>query len=482
MGKKIKIALIGRPNVGKSALFNRLSKKRIAIVDEAVGVTRDRLYTDSEFFGHQFELIDTGGIDPISKIPFHDEVRIQTEIAIEEADILVMVVDGQVGVTLLDEMVANHLLRTKKKVVLAVNKIDDHLHKHLIHPFYQLGIGDIVAVSAVQGLQVTELLEHCFKGVEWPEEEVEEPSIKVAIIGRPNAGKSTLVNYLLQESRCVVSPIAGTTRDSIDTHIEKEGKKFTLIDTAGIRRKRAEHEVVDKFAAVRTQRAIARADVCILLMDAQQGITAQEKRIAEMIEEQGKGCILLFNKWDLVHGFRMEHCLRGIKEEASFLSYCPTLFVSALTGRNLEELFPLMLSVKEQRDQRVSTGQLNKFIEQVFQKYHPPMIRGKRLRVYYTTQVQASPPRFVMFVNGPELMMDSYKKYILNQFREKYGFAGVPIIFELRGKGERQAEADAPVEAKPKGRLISREEMEEEDFDLEAFPDLQEELDSSYYS
>lgn len=481
MKKKIKLALVGRPNVGKSALFNRICNRRIAIVDEAVGITRDRLYADADFFGKPFEVIDTGGIDSLSDIPFYDEVRMQTEIAIEEADVLVMVVDGQIGVTTLDEAVADALLKTKKRVVLAVNKIDDYLQMDNMHGFYSLGIKDIVAVSAVQGFQMAELLETCFEEINWPEAEIEEDKrIKVAIVGRPNVGKSTLVNYLLDENRCVVSPIAGTTRDSIDTHLEKDGQVFTLIDTAGIRRKRAEHEVVDKFAAVRTQRAIDRADICIFVMDANQGITAQEKKIAEQIEEAGKGCILLFNKWDLVKGFRMEHCLKGIQQDALFISYCPTLFVSAMTGRNLDDLFTLILKVKNEMEQRISTGQLNKFVEQVFQKYHPPMIQGKRLRVYYMTQVQIAPPRFVMFVNAPELMLETYKKYMINQFREQYGFTGVPIVFELRGKGQRQGEEAA-------AKKIVEEDTSAEkllDSDYEDIPDLQEaeELDPSYYS
>lgn len=478
MKKKIKLALVGRPNVGKSALFNRICKRRIAIVDEAVGVTRDRLYTDADFFSKPFELIDTGGIDPTSDIPFHQEVRMQTEIAIEEADVLVMVVDGQVGVTLLDETVAKLLLRTQKKVILAVNKVDDYLQLDSLYPFYSLGIANVVAVSASQGFQIAELLETAFEGIQWPEEEeISDGSIKVAIIGRPNVGKSTLVNYLLEEARCVVSPIAGTTRDSIDTHIEKDGQSFTLIDTAGIRRKGAEHEAVDKFAAVRTQRAIERADICILVMDANQGITTQEKRIAEQIEELGKGCILLFNKWDLVKGCRMEHCLKSVQIEASFLNYCPTLFASALRGRNIDEIFPLICKVHEQMGQRITTGQLNKFIEQVFQKYHPPMIQGKRLRVYYMAQVQTSPPRFVMFVNGPELMLETYKKYMINQFRETYHFTGVPLVFELRGKGQRQEEE---ITAVPRAQLQSKK-VSDDELDLEDFPDLQKELDASYF-
>lgn len=484
MSKKIKLALVGRPNVGKSALFNRICGKRIAIVDEAVGVTRDRLYAPADFFGQDFEVIDTGGLDSLSEIPFYQEVKIQTEVAIEEADVIVMVVDAQVGVSLLDEVVAKSLLRTKKKIVLAVNKIDDFLQMDLVYPFYSLGISSVVPVSAVQGFQIAELLEAAFEETKWPEgPEEEDPSIKVAIIGRPNVGKSTLVNHLLQEARCVVSPIAGTTRDSIDTHLTKEDREFTLIDTAGIRRKRAEHEAVDKFAAVRTERAISRADICILLMDSNQGITTQEKRIADQIEEAGKSCILVFNKWDLVEGFRMEHCLKGVRMEASFLSYCPALFVSALTGRNLEDLFSLIIKVYEAGKQRITTGQLNKFIELVFQKYHPPMIQGKRLRVYYMTQVQNSPPRFVMFVNFPELMLETYKKYMINQFREQYDFTGVPLVFDLKGKHQKQEETipHEKVEALEEDLSKLDEEVDEEEFFEEELPDLQEEFDASYY-
>lgn len=469
MQNRLKIALVGRPNVGKSALFNRICKKRISIVDEAVGVTRDRLYAEADFFGRPFTLVDTGGIDPQAEIPFQDEVRLQTQIAVEEADVLILVVDALVGVTTADEWVAHFLLRTQKKVLVAVNKVDDWGHLDKVYPFYSLGISDVVPVSAEQGFQIAELLEVALQGASPPCQETPSlPSIKVAIVGRPNVGKSTLVNFLLEEARCVVSPVAGTTRDSIDSVIEREGQRFTLIDTAGIRRKKSEQEAVEKFASVRTAKAMARADICILVLDAQMGITAQEKRIAEQIESLGKCCLLLLNKWDLVKGFRMEHCLQGIQEEASFLRYCPTLFVSALTGRNLQELFTLLHRVHEQSLLRVSTGQLNKFVEQVFQKYHPPMIRGKRLRVYYMTQVQSAPPRFVMFVNGPELMLDSYKKYMENQFRLQYEFLGVPLVFELRGKGQRSDQA--PTVA----AVASKEQVSEA-------PDLQEELDSSYF-
>ena len=448
MNKILKLALVGRPNVGKSALFNRICKKKMAIVDEMEGVTRDRLYSSADFFGRPFEVIDTGGIDAHSKIPFQEEVRRQTEIAIEEADTLVMVVDARVGVTTLDEEVAKLLLRTGKPVSLAVNKIDDFEHLELMHHFYSLGISKMVAVSAVQGFQIAELLETAFKGVNFPKE-VDLPSsskIQVAIVGRPNVGKSTLLNFLLKEERSVVSPIAGTTRDSIDVDLEVEDTTYTLIDTAGIRRKRAEHEVVDKFAAIRTERAIERADVCVMMLDAQEGITAQEKRIARHIEEHGKGCILLFNKWDLVKGFRMEHCLQGAQQMAAFLAHCPTLFVSANTGRNLQDLFKHIKEVHTQYHRRITTGQLNKFMERTVQKYHPPMIQGKRLRIYYLAQVDTRPPRFVFFVNDPDRMCESYKKYLINQFRETYQFTGVPLVFALRGrktKEEREEELAA---------------------------------------
>ena len=444
--KKIKVAIVGRPNVGKSALFNRICKKRIAIVDEMEGVTRDRLYADADYFGRPFEIIDTGGIDNQSELPFNEEVKRQAEIAIEEADSLIMVVDAKVGLTKLDQEVARILKRTDKPLCLAVNKVDDFSKESMTAPFYNLGIGNLVPISANHGLNVAELLglalEHCRE----TEEVIAENTIKVAVIGRPNVGKSTLINYLLDEDRCVVSPIAGTTRDAIDvTVVSKEGESFTFIDTAGIRRKKSEHDVVDKFAAIRTERAIQRADVCVLILDSLTGMNAQDKHIANQIEKEGKGCILLFNKWDLVKGFRMEHCLQGIKMEASFLNYCPTLFISALAGRNIEKIFPLIKEVHTQLHQRISTGQLNRFIEKSMQKYHPPMHQGKRLRIYYMAQINTAPPQFVFFVNFPTLMYESYKKYLINQFRETYGFTGAPLLFYLKKRNqEKKGRKTAP--------------------------------------
>jgi GTP-binding protein len=437
MKKLLKLAIVGRPNVGKSALFNRICKKRIAIVDEAEGITRDRLYAQSDFFGLPFEVIDTGGINARSKVAFNEQIRRQAEIAIEEADSLIMVVDSQVGITDLDYELAHILLRTKKPLCLAVNKMDDQRQDHLIYSFSPLGISNKVAVSAAQSWHIAELLEQAlapFK--DDPAFFVDNPSqaINICIAGRTNVGKSSLVNYLLSEERCIVSPIPGTTRDSIDVPFTHDGTLFNLIDTAGIRRKKAENEVVDKFAFMRTERAIERADICLLMMDAQQGMTSQEKKMANKIEEAGKGCILLFNKWDLVKGFRMEHCLKGIEEDVGFLNHCPKLFMSAKTGRNVEKIFDYIKQVHENSQKRISTHELNKFIGACLQKNHPPMITGKRLRIYYMAQVQVQPPMFIVFVNYPHLMVESYKKYLYNQFRDTYSFSGVPIIMHLKGK------------------------------------------------
>jgi GTP-binding protein len=441
MSQLPKLAIVGRPNVGKSALFNRIIQKKIAIVDEAEGVTRDRLYAESDLFGFKFQVIDTGGIDPKSLADFNEHIKRQAEIAIEEADTLIMVVDGKIGPTALDHDVAKILLRTSKPVTLAVNKVDSPDQKELLYPFYSLGIKEIIPVSASQNWQIAELLESAFKTIDkTPHEATIDPNIKVAVVGRPNVGKSSFINHILDEERCIVSPIPGTTRDSVDTVATLNGTPYTLIDTAGIRKKNKESEVVDKFAAIRTERAIERADVCLLMVDAQTGITAQEKRIANDIEAAGKGCIVLLNKWDLVKGFRMEHCLRGIEEAVPFLKHCPTLFISAKTGRNLEKVFPLVDEVVNDLKKRITTGELNRFVAGCLQRNHPPMIKGKRLRIYYMAQVDVNPPRYVLFVNYPELMADTYKKYLYNQFRNEWRYSGVPIIMHLRGKEKNQGD------------------------------------------
>ncbi len=434
-----KIALVGRPNVGKSALFNRICQKRLSIVDEQEGITRDRLYADTEVFGRFVTVIDTGGIDITETMPFNQEIRRQAQIAIEEADVVILVVDGQIGPHPLDEEVAKLLLAAKKPVVVAVNKIDNCQEDLKIHEFHSLAVKEIIAVSAVQGYQIAELLEKALSFLSPQEEKAElatsPEGIRVAIVGRPNVGKSTLLNHLLHEERSIVSPIAGTTRDAIDVPLQYQGQNYLLIDTAGIRRKKSEKEVVDKFARVRTDEAIDRADVCLLILDSFEGFTTQEKRIASEIEARGKSCILLFNKWDLMKNFRMEHAMRGVREELPFLNHCPTMFISCLKQRNLDQIFPLVKEVYEERQKRITTGGLNKFIEGCLQKYHPPLIIGKRLRIYYMTQVETNPPKFVLFVNNPTLMTESYKKYLVNNFREVYGFKGCPLQLELRGKG-----------------------------------------------
>lgn len=490
MIKLPKLAIVGRPNVGKSALFNRICKKRIAIVDEAEGVTRDRLYADADIFGLHFQVIDTGGINSRSTALFNEEVKRQAEIAIEEADTLIMVVDSHIGITTLDAELAQILLRTKKPLCLAVNKIDDPSQDHLCYPFAKLGISKMVSVSASHNWHIAELLEAAFET--FPTEQLEQdadPTIHLCIVGRPNVGKSSLVNYLLDENRCIVSPIPGTTRDSVDVPFTHNGQSYNLIDTAGIRRKHSEHEVVDKFATMRTERAIERADVCILMLDAQEGMTLQEKKIANMIEAAGKGCVLLFNKWDLVKGFRMEHCLKEVEDQVSFLKHCPKLFISAKTGRNVEKIFDVVKEVNDNAQKRITTHQLNKFIAASLQKNHPPMLQGKRLRIYYMAQVSVQPPKFIFFVNFPNLMSDTYRKYLYNQFRETYSFTGVPILMHLKGKEKtRQTLAERLEESAAKQKkLASNKDSEGDDAgndfgDDEDDDHINHDLDPSFYN
>lgn len=435
--RPITIAVVGRPNVGKSALFNRLAGKRISIVDELEGVTRDRIYYEIDFFGQKIKLIDTGGIDEFSLDPFQPHICHQAKEALMEADGIIMVVDGQTGPLIMDERLAKVVLKWNKPAVLAVNKIDSMKQQDLIHEFYHLGIEEVVGISALHGHHIAELIDPILANIKLDEEEdVEQHDshLKVAVIGRPNAGKSTFVNHLLNEERLVVSPIAGTTRDSIDVACSYLEQNITLIDTAGIRRKKSESEAVEKFAAIRTQRAIERADICILMLDATQGLTAQEKGIIHQIEALGKGLVLFFNKWDLVSGYRMEHCETALKMFAPFTEYCPVVFGSAKTGRNTSQVLESVMTVHKMMQLRITTGQLNKFIEKTIQKVHPPMIQGKRLRIYYMTQIMTAPPKFVLFVNYPERMTLAYKRYLINEFRAAYQFTGVPLFFTLKAK------------------------------------------------
>jgi GTP-binding protein len=429
-----KIAIVGRPNVGKSALFNCIVKKRAAIVDEAEGVTRDRLYGLADLFGRPFEVIDTGGM--LSSDPdFGEDITRQAEIAIEEADAIIQVVDGSVGPQALDMEVAKILRRTRKPMALAVNKMDSSRSDERLYAFSCLGLQPMIATSATHRYQIAELLEALLQHVpSHPVDTIEQTSPNVAIVGRPNVGKSMLLNALLGTPRCIVSEHPGTTRDSIDTELSRNGTSYTFVDTAGIRRKPKEHAVVEKFAAIRTESAIERADICLLVVDCQAGITSEEKKIARAIEEAQKGCVIALNKWDLVKHVRMEHAMKGLEHEIPFLHHCPKLFISAKTGRNVEQLFPLIDTCLSAMSQRIPTNALNKSLMAWMQKNHPTIIGGKRLRIYYMAQIDTHPPRFVLFVNNPNLMDDGYRRYVMNQLRLTYQFGGVPLLLTLRGK------------------------------------------------
>lgn len=436
MSQPIKIAIVGRPNVGKSALFNALCGQRLSIVDEAEGVTRDRIYCIHTWKGFLLELIDTGGIDPRSKVGYQEQIRRQAETAIEEADVIVLVVDGSIGIEPVDREVAQLLHRRGKTLICAVNKIDSNHQDPLTAEFAKLGIEQLVGVSALHRRNLDALLMAAIGDRPRPTSIEREREPRITIVGRPNVGKSTLTNLLCGEDRCLVAEEVGTTRDAIDVPIEIEGKKYILVDTAGVRRKGSEREVVDKCASLRTEAAIESSDLCLLMLDARTGISAQEKRLAQRIEDLGKTCVVLLNKWDLVTGFRMEHCLKSIRQEASFLKHCPILCISAAVGRNIQMMWHEIDRVLAASQQRITTGQLNRFLERALIKRSPPMIQGKRLKVYYLTQVGIEPPRFVLFVNHPRYMADSYRKYLVNQLREAFGFPGCPLFFSLRKRGE----------------------------------------------
>lgn len=439
MGQYHKIAIVGRPNVGKSSLFNRIVGRRVAIVNEEVGVTRDRLYHEADIFGTPFEVIDTGGLDNSHAHPFAKEVNAQVRAAIDEASHIILVVDGRVGLVTEDIQVARELKKLGKSIFLAVNKVDDLDSVNLVAPFYKLGLENVFAVSAAHAVNVAELLiaiKEATKGLELIKE-VENTDVRVAIIGRPNVGKSTLLNYLLQSDRVVVSPIAGTTRDSIDETVEYEGKKVVFIDTAGIRRKKSEKNVIDKFAFMRTERAIRSASICILVVDSRDGITSEEKKMLRMIEDLGKGCMILLNKWDLCPGFRMEHAVASLSDEMPFTTILPKIIGSALTGRNVHTLFEHVFAIKGELEKEITTGQLNSFLKASLEKAAPPMLQGKRLKIYYATQIGSTPPKFVLFVNNKALILGSYKRFLINEFRKMFSFAGVPVTFFFRGKKKR---------------------------------------------
>lgn len=419
----MKIALVGRPNVGKSSLFNAISKKRISIVDEKEGVTMDRIYASLEFFGRGFELIDTGGISD------NIDVREQAMIAIEEADVILQVVDGRVGVTLQDRDISRIVLRSKKRAVLVVNKVDDIGMKDMVWNFLELGFSDIFAVSATQRRGIDEVLE-CAIGEGRGEIREEEEAVEVAIVGAANVGKSTLLNSILDEKRAVVSEKPGTTRDSVSGRFVFNKRVYSLIDTAGIRRKKKEKEAVEKFSYIRTREAIERAKVVILVVDAMKGLTGQDKKIFSYIEKIGKGALIFLNKWDLV-GSGGKRVKRECEEE--IWGY-PVLLGSALENMGLGEIFLEVEGICESLEKRVSTPLLNRFIEECLSKYSPPMVLGKRLKIYYLTQIGSG--RFSLFVNRKDLMNRSYERYLVNSFRKRFEFFGVPVNFKVRAKGD----------------------------------------------
>lgn len=434
------VAVIGRPNVGKSTFFNRIVGKRISIVEDTPGVTRDRIYAEAEWNGIHFSLIDTGGIEPDSKDVILSQMREQAQIAMDMADVILFIVDGKEGITSADEEVANMLRRKGREIVLLVNKIDNPRKiPDTFYDFYSLGVGEPIPVSAANMLNLGDVLDKIVSS--FPEGAGEEDeSTKVAVIGKPNVGKSSLINRLLAEKRVIVSDIAGTTRDSIDTPFTWEGEDYTLIDTAGIRRQNKINENIEKYSVIRAVAAIERSDVCLLVIDATEGITEQDKRIAGVAHEAGKGIIIVVNKWDLLkkETYTMKEYRETIEAELPFLSYAPTLFISVLTGQRVQEVMKTVKTVAENRSMRVPTGQLNSLISDAVMMKQPPSDKGKRLKIYYVTQVGIRPPLFSFQINKRELMHFSYARYLENKIREAFNFDGTSVKFVFREKGEKE--------------------------------------------
>ena len=436
------VAIVGRPNVGKSMLFNRLVGKRLSIVEDTPGVTRDRLYAECEWCGRTFDMVDTGGIEPSTDSEILQFMREQAQIAIDSADVIVLVTDIRTGVTAADKDVANMLLRSRKPVVLAVNKADSTGPEDpAVYEFYELGLGDPIAVSAVHGHGTGELLDACL--AHFPpqtDEEEEDDRIKVAVIGKPNVGKSSLINCILGEKRVIVSNVAGTTRDAVDTPFENEKGKYVFIDTAGIRRKSKVDERVEKFSVMRAQLAIERADVCVIMIDAREGVTEQDTKIAGLAHEAGKASIVVVNKWDLVEKETgtMEKMRKDVMRDLSFMSYAPILFISALTGQRTERLFELINFVNDQSNMRISTGMLNDVLADAQARVQPPTDKGRRLKIYYMTQTGIKPPNFVIFCNSRELFHFSYQRYLENQIRSVFGLEGTPVRIVIRQKGDKE--------------------------------------------
>ena len=436
------VAIVGRPNVGKSMLFNKLTGKRLSIVEDIPGVTRDRLYAQAEWRGRVFDLVDTGGIEPGTDDQILSFMREQAEIAIAAATVIVFVCDIRTGMTAADQEVAGMLQRSRKPVVLAVNKMDSTGHNDPdMYEFYNLGLGDPHPVSAVHGHGTGDLLDACFEFFPQSDgEEEEDDVVKVAIIGKPNVGKSSLVNRILGQERVIVSDVAGTTRDAVDSYLEKDGQKYLIIDTAGMRKKSRVDDRVEKFSVLRATMAIERSDVCVVMIDAQEGVTEQDTKVAGLAHEAGKACIIAVNKWDAIEkdGKTMGRMEEDVRRDLSYMTYAPVLFLSALTGQRVDKLFGLIDSVVNQAAMRIPTGVLNQVLADAQARVQPPTDKGKRLKIYYMTQIGVKPPHFVIFCNDAKLFHFSYQRYLENQIRATFGLTGTPVRITIRQKGDKE--------------------------------------------
>lgn len=439
MAKPI-VAIVGRPNVGKSTLFNRIAEKRVSIVDDSPGVTRDRIYADAEWTGRHFALVDTGGIDFNDKDELLPAMRNQARLAMEEADVILFVVDGKVGITQADQEIVGMLRSAKKPVIVAVNKVDNVKGIPDSYEFYALGLGEPIAISAVNALNLGDLLDEVVRSLPDDETEAEDPdTIRVAVVGRPNVGKSSLVNALLGEERVVVSNIPGTTRDAIDTYFKQDGVTFVFVDTAGMRRRGKIEAALERYSVIRSLRAIDRADVVLMLIDAVEGVTEQDKKIAGYVHESGRASVLVVNKWDLLpkDGKTSLRYTETLRQELGFMQYSPVVFLSALTKQRVTRIPEVVKYVAEQHAMRVSTSLLNQVVRDAVGINPPPSDRGKRLKIYYATQASVRPPTMIFFVNDQELMHFSYLRFLENKLREAFGFEGTPLKLVVR---PRQAE------------------------------------------
>ncbi|WP_353097371.1 ribosome biogenesis GTPase Der [Tissierella praeacuta] len=434
------VCIVGRPNVGKSTLFNKLVGKRIAITEDTPGVTRDRIYAEGEWLGKYFTVIDTGGLEPENEEIIMKNIKRQAEIAIDTADVILFVVDGLEGLNSADREIGNMLRKSGKNVIVVCNKIDTPSFKNQVYEFYELGLGEPMIISGEQALGIGDLLDEVVKY--FPEDkdtEYDEDLIKVSLIGKPNVGKSSLINNILGEERVIVTNIPGTTRDAIDTYFNYGDNRYVFIDTAGLRRKRSIYEEVERYSVIRTLTAVDRSDVCILVIDATEGVTEQDTKIAGYAHDNGKAIIIAINKWDLVKKDTNTHLEfeKEIRKVLGFITYAPIVFISALTGQRVDKLLELINVVNNNYNLRIGTGILNDIINEAVLMNQPPSDKGKRAKIYYGTQVSVRPPKFLIFVNYKELMHFSYVRYLENQIRNHFGFVGTPIQFEFRQKGEK---------------------------------------------